>query len=147
MVIRRELTLAAIFVVLLSGCATQYQERSSIGAAFFGGVSIEKVGGDTYRVFAQGNAYTSPLQVETFVLRRAAKQAREGGYEGFRVVGGNNLTSTQFGAVSVAKVQPGLVTSTTIPFATAYPAVEILVKLTNENSPTDGFFKAADYPN
>jgi hypothetical protein len=119
---RRSIVLLAAF---LSACSTPYAERTSRGDTLvLGGTSLAPAGQDRYRIFAQGNAFTSSMEVRGHALRRAAKQASESGFSGFYI-----LETADRGTDFVAQ----------------FPAIELLVQLSN--MPDAGYYRASDlYP-
>lgn len=118
-------TIVVLLAVLLAACSTQYAERRTrVDANVLGGISLEQVSQDTYRIFAQGNAYTSATLVRRHAMRRAAKQAADTGYSGFYI-----LQTADLGTDVVVQ----------------FPAIELLVQLSN--MPNAGYYRASDlYP-
>lgn len=84
-------TLLAGVAILLSGCATPYQEMGLLG-----GVSAARIDEHTVQIRAQGNAYTDVAKIQTFVVLRAAEETVKDGYEGFQIVGAQDATAVAF---------------------------------------------------
>jgi hypothetical protein len=118
-VMRRVVVLLAAF---LCACSTPYAERSRGAAELLGGISLSRAGQDTYRIFAQGNAYTSPMQVRNHAIRRAAKHASDSGYSGFYI-----LETADRGT----------------DFVVSFPAIELVVQMSN--TPAAGYYRAANH--
>ena len=75
-------------VVLLSGCATQYQRQS-----FTGGFTETQLDHNVYRVTFKGNGYTSAERAADLSLLRCAELTIEKGYAYFAVVDSRENTS------------------------------------------------------
>ena len=83
---------ALLAAVILSGCATKYQEMG-----FTGGVVAEPVMTDVYRIVARGNGYTSPDKVQDFALMKAAETTLAVGGTYFVVVNEIDRTKVDVG--------------------------------------------------
>lgn len=66
---------------LLQGCATPYQ---SMGLT--GGFKNMRLSENTYQVTFSGNAYTSPMTVAEYTLRRCAELTEQNGYKYFVIL-------------------------------------------------------------
>jgi uncharacterized protein YceK len=77
----RALTILALLVVALSGCATTYQRKS-----FTGGYSETQLGENIFQVSYRGNGYTSHERASDFSLLRSAEVALENGFRYFVIV-------------------------------------------------------------
>ena len=66
----------ALIVLLLAGCATQYQPLGEEG-----GYAETELGNDTFEVAFIGNSQTGTEMVEEFALLRAAELCLERGYK------------------------------------------------------------------
>jgi hypothetical protein len=75
-------------IVVLSGCATAYQEKG-----YTGGFSETMLAPDTFKVQFSGNAYTSAERASDFVVLRAADKSIELGCNYFAVAGEANGAS------------------------------------------------------
>ena len=81
--------LVTLVVVVLAGCATQYQPD-----AFTGGYSETQLDHNVFRVTFGGNAYVSPERVEDFALLRSAELTLEKGFTHFVIVDARARTDT-----------------------------------------------------
>lgn len=81
------LTLTAVGVLLLAGCATSYQSTG-----FTGGYSETKLAPDVVRVVFRGNAYTKKERAQDLALLRAAELSLAAGYPYFMVLSENSET-------------------------------------------------------
>lgn len=70
-----------MFVLLISGCATPYQPDG-----FTGGYSDTQLAPDVFRVFFQGNGYTSSERIQDFAMLRAAELTIREGFKHFAIV-------------------------------------------------------------
>ncbi|CAH1657159.1 CC0125/CC1285 family lipoprotein [Chelatococcus asaccharovorans] len=83
-------TIGALSLVLgLGACATPYQEMG-----FRGGVTAEQITGDTFRIAARGNGYTSNRTVQDYVLLKAAETAQQHGQTHFAILGLQDASSS-----------------------------------------------------
>jgi hypothetical protein len=85
MAVTRRLTRAfhlLLLVVVLTGCATEYQRKS-----FTGGYSETQLGENIFQVTFVANGYTSRERASDFSLLRSAEVAREHGFRYFVIVG------------------------------------------------------------
>jgi hypothetical protein len=76
-------------VCSLAACATPYQE---IGRS--GGVRAVALGGDTYRIEAHLNAYSSQSTVQDYLILRAAETAQQQGAVGFIILGAQDTSQS-----------------------------------------------------
>lgn len=76
-------------VILISGCATPYQNSAG---AFTGGWDAKNLEGEVYRVSFYGNGYTSEETVQTYWLYKCAEVAIENGFDGFEILSHISLT-------------------------------------------------------
>lgn len=75
-------TLLVVFsIVLLSGCATDYQKDS-----YTGGFSSTQLGENMYQVSFRGNGFTSRRRATDFTLLRSAELTLEKGFRYFVIV-------------------------------------------------------------
>jgi len=88
---RKILGLAALCIILLSGCATAYQKNGF--GAFTGGYSETQLGGNIFRVAFRGNGYTSSERSEDFCLLRCADLTLTNGFSYFVVIESSGATS------------------------------------------------------
>lgn len=77
----RALSILALAVVMLSGCATTYQPQS-----FSGGYSETQIGENIFQVSFRGNGYTSRERASDFSLVRSAEVVLENGFRYFVIV-------------------------------------------------------------
>lgn len=96
-----------ICMVVISGCATPYQNN-----AFAGGYSETQLDKNVYKVSFKGNGYTSKERASDFALLRSAEIALDNGYKYFAIV--NKDSYTKEGAYTTPK------TSTTTANAYSY---------------------------
>jgi hypothetical protein len=115
--------LIVLLPAFLSACSTPYAERASRGDALvLGGTTLAPAGPEKYRIFAQGNAFTSSAEIRSHALRRAAKQASDTGFSGFYILETADRATD---------------------FVARFPAVELLVQLSN--MPDAGYYRASDF--
>ena len=139
----RSSIISAVLCLALAGCATSYS-----APGLRGGVSAVPVTSDIYRVSAHGNGFTSPAQIQDYVLLKAAETARDNGAQYFAIV-----TSTDVSQSSTFTT-PGTM-QTSIVGNTAYttyspgittpifkPGQDVLIKILKE--PTPSSFKASE---
>jgi hypothetical protein len=69
-------------IILLSGCATPYQQDG-----LRGGYSERQIVADTYHVLFRGNGFISQQTVELYLLYRSAELTVEKGYDFFAIPG------------------------------------------------------------
>jgi hypothetical protein len=70
-----------LVLLLLTCCATPYQEMG-LG----GGVDAQKLGSNTYKIMAYGNALASPALMRDYAMRKAAETTRQAGNTHFVIV-------------------------------------------------------------
>ncbi|WP_441239326.1 CC0125/CC1285 family lipoprotein [Bradyrhizobium sp. 930_D9_N1_4] len=71
----------AAAAVMLTSCATPYQQSGLIG-----GAEVRELRPDVYRVTFQGNGYTTRETVQVYWLNRCAELAVEKGFAGFEIL-------------------------------------------------------------
>ncbi len=76
--------IAACFAIVISGCATPYQEKGVLG-----GYEDQRLSENTAIVTFHGNEFISSMDVEALALRRAAELTIESGYDYFFVESGS----------------------------------------------------------
>jgi hypothetical protein len=81
--------LVAALVCSLAACATPYQE-----SGLSGGVRAATLGGDSYRIEAHLNAYSSQSTVQDYLLLRAAETAQQQGAVGFIILGAQDTSQS-----------------------------------------------------
>ena len=91
----------ALFLVLLTGCSTPYQEMG-----FTGGVGAQQMTADTYRIISRGNAYTGSTAIQDYTLLKAAETTRSAGATHFMIISAADASRT--GAI----ISPGQATTT-----------------------------------
>jgi uncharacterized protein YceK len=74
--------LIVLSIVLLSGCATDYQKDS-----YTGGFSSTQLGENMYQVSFRGNGFTSRRRAADFTLLRSAELTLDNGFRYFVIVG------------------------------------------------------------
>lgn len=80
--------LVVLSIVLLSGCATDYQKDS-----YTGGFSSTQLGENMYQVSFRGNGFTSRRRAADFTLLRSAELTLENGFRYFAIVGAEKSTN------------------------------------------------------
>lgn len=80
---------AVFLFVVLSACATPYQENG-----FQGGVRAAALGGDNYRVEANLNGYSSAGMAQDYLLLKAAETALQNGAVGFVIQSAQDTTKS-----------------------------------------------------
>lgn len=75
--------LICIFAALLAGCQTSYGPDGDYGGFPHGGYTDTRINSNTSIISFDGNVFTSPQEVETYVLYRAARVTMENGYNYF----------------------------------------------------------------
>lgn len=83
----------ALFVSLLSGCATGYQQMTAF--TITGGYDQEDLGQDVFRVCFGGNGFTTRETAQCYFLNRCAEIALENGFQGFEIISDIRLTDVQ----------------------------------------------------
>ena len=73
--------------LVLAGCATRYQDMGPTG-----GVTAAQMTDDVWRISARGNLYTDVLQVQDYVLLKAAETTIAAGRTHFAIVGKHDAT-------------------------------------------------------
>ena len=76
-------------LLLLSGCATPYQEMG-----FSGGVSAAQMTDTTFRISGRGNGYTGSTVINDYVILKAAETTVQHGYTHFVVVSAADASSS-----------------------------------------------------
>jgi hypothetical protein len=71
----------------LGGCATPYQEMNSQG-----GVEGHRITADTAQIIARGNTLTDADKIQRYVLRRAAEETLQDGFDVFEIVQDHDRT-------------------------------------------------------
>lgn len=84
---------ALAILVLLAGCATNYQAQS-----FSGGFSETQLDKNVFRVTFKGNGYTQSERAEDFALLRSAELALKHGFSHFAIVDGRQ--SNDYGVMT-----------------------------------------------
>lgn len=102
-----------VFVLLLlTCCATPYQEMGFLGEiGFGGGVDAQKLSHDTYKIKAYGNALSSAALMREYAMRKAAETTRQAGNTHFIIVrqqyvGAGKFPGEEF-EIRVLTVSPG----------------------------------------
>jgi hypothetical protein len=80
----------ATMAVILTSCATPYQEQS-----FTGGFSVKELRPDVVRVSFGGNGYTTRETVQVYWLNRCAELALEKGFAGFEILSDMQFVMTR----------------------------------------------------
>jgi hypothetical protein len=140
-----------LLAFLLTGCATKYQDMGLTG-----GVSVEPVMTDVYRIVARGNAYTSLDRVQDFALMKAAETTLAAGGNYFVILDASNRTrvdvaqmpstaqTSVIGHTALTTYSPGA----TYNFVKPGEAVMIrVVRLQPNETPPAGAFPAQDIVN
>lgn len=109
------IALAALLLLVASGCSTEYGKMGLTG-----GVDAEPVSNDTYRITALGNGFTSPEQIQDYALLKAAETALAQGQTYFTILGDQNETTNAVGQTPGTLSMNTFGTST---FATYNPGI------------------------
>jgi hypothetical protein len=80
---------SGLFTLALVSCVTPYQPLNSNG-----GYSDMQLNKTTYKVFAQGNGFTTSQQVEAIAMRRCAELTLQNGYKYFIIADKNTKVET-----------------------------------------------------
>jgi hypothetical protein len=80
---------SVIGLLVLGACATPYQEMT-----FQGGVEGHRITADTAQIIARGNSLTDPDKIQRYVLRRAAEETLQDGFDVFQIVENHDRTRT-----------------------------------------------------
>ena len=86
--IMKYLSILALVMAFLQGCATTYQ-----GSGFSGGYSETQLDENVFKVTFRGNGYTSRERASDFALLRSAELTLQSGYKYFAVIDANSYTS------------------------------------------------------
>lgn len=114
-------------IVLLTSCATPYQE-----SGWRGGYYELAVAAEIYQVNFAGNGYTGIMTVKAYWLRRCAELTKLKGFQFFEVVGTDSGTDTsaysQSGNVTIVNkhTATGTIRLTNEPSSKTYDAKIIL---------------------
>jgi len=128
--------------LMLSACATPYQEMGALG-----GVKATRISGDTAQITARGNAYTDPDTIQRYALRRAAEETVADGFDLFRI--STDLDRTQAGSQSFGYATGGRYSA----FGSAFtmpivkPGQTLLIRMYKGPKPDpmpDGMFDARE---
>ncbi len=76
-------------LIILSGCATPYQQMG-----FFGGVDAVPVTNDVIRITVRGNANTGAATVQDYVLLKAAEVTKQRGCTHFAIISVQNASTS-----------------------------------------------------
>jgi len=87
--VKNHIIVGTLATILLSGCATTYQELSA--TTLTGGYGAKQIEGDVYRVTFAANGYTTRETAQTYWLYRCATVALEKNFEGFEILSNINL--------------------------------------------------------
>jgi hypothetical protein len=143
---RRIALLVTAMCVGLAGCGTKYQEMG-----FTGGVAAERVTGDTVRITARGNAYTSGTTIQDYALLKAAETTKEMGGSHFAIISAADASrrgvdvspgvaqTTITGNTAITTYSPGTATEFIKPGQDAYIRV---LRLAPGGSPPPGAISA-----
>lgn len=82
----------ALLIVLMSGCATPYQQ---VGTSDAGGYSTNRLSTEAFEVRFDGNGFTDPKRAYDFAFLRAAEVALEHNFPYFVLIGHQDDTSTE----------------------------------------------------
>ena len=89
---------ALITALILSACATPYQE---IGIN--GGVTAEQVSSDTWRIMSRGNVATSKASVADYAMLKAAEITRQQGGTHFIIVSATDAANDDIGTPALLR--------------------------------------------
>ena len=88
----------ALAAAALTGCATPYQPQSLLG-----GLSETQLGPDVYKIYFNGNGFTSRQRAQDFVMLRGAELCLKSGYHYFGLMSsadgatGDTFTAGSYG--------------------------------------------------
>jgi len=77
----------AVAAILVTGCATPYQEMG-----FVGGVSAQQMTANTFRILARGNGYTDGVTVQDYTMLKAAETTKQVGGTHFIVISADDAS-------------------------------------------------------
>jgi hypothetical protein len=117
---------AGVIASTLGGCATKYQEMG-----LSGGVTAEQMTADTFRIIAQGNAYTSSTTIQDYALLKAAETTKTMGGSHFVIISAQDATSVSVGQTP-GTMQTNVVGS--MAFSTYNPGTTYTIVKPGENA-------------
>ncbi len=135
-------SIIGVSVLLLSGCATPYQDMG-LG----GGVAANRITSDTFQVVAAGNGYTDAATIQRYVIRKAAEATLAAGFDYFALGEAIDQSSTgRFATSSAAATRHGVFASA---FSTTIykPGESVMVKAFRgafPNPAPDGYYDAKE---
>lgn len=121
----------AVLALCSFGCATQYR---SLDDSLTGGFTETRLAPDQWRVFVQGNAFTTRSEAEQILMRRCAELALEQGKRWFELDTHDawmNRRISRSGSVYATPSNAAIVTAVDEKNRRAFDAVEI-VRQTDE---------------
>ena len=73
--------------LILSGCATKYQDMG-----FSGGVSAQQMTANSFRIASRGNGFTGRSQVQDYTMLKAAETAKQHGATHFAIISSDDAS-------------------------------------------------------
>ena len=126
---KRQIAVAIAFATLFAvGCATQY---GSYDNSLSGGYSEVRLTPNSWRVLVEGNAFASRVEVEQFLMRRAAELTLEQGKRYFVLDGHDAWTRRRVnksGGVITMPANGAIVTALAADDGNAFDAVKIIAE-------------------
>jgi hypothetical protein len=89
----RAIVVGCVLAVLVSGCATPYEQEGLLG-----GLNETQVGPNVWRISFQGNGFTTTDRAEDFVLLRGADLALKNGFSYFGLA--SSRVDKSYGAIT-----------------------------------------------
>jgi hypothetical protein len=127
-----KVALAAVALLLLSACATPYQDMG-----FLGGVTATQITADTFQIAARGNGYTSADVIERYALRKAAETTVGAGYDLFLLGAARDRTRVGSVTTASANVYGGSAYGSATTFRIVKPGETVMVKMFKGAKPAD----------
>jgi hypothetical protein len=98
---------------------------------FTGGVTAEQMTADTFRIVAQGNAYTSSTTIQDYALLKAAETTKQAGGTHFTVISAQDASRVSVGQTP-AVAQTNVIGSTA--YTTYSPGASYTIVKPGENA-------------
>ena len=126
---KRQIAVAVAFAALFAvGCATQY---GSYDSSLSGGYSEVRLSPSSWRVLVEGNGFASRVEVEQFLMRRAAELTLEQGKRYFVLDAHDAWTKRKYdssGKVFTMPANGAIVTALAAGDDNAFDAVKIIAE-------------------
>jgi hypothetical protein len=118
--------------LLLSACATPYQEMGLLG-----GVAATRITTDTVQVSAKGNAYTDPDAIQRYAFRKAAEATLSYGFDNFEILSDQNRSTRGQQSTVVASGNYRSAVATGTSWEMIKPGQTFMIKMTKGPLPAD----------